>query len=170
MIVRRATLEDARAIATIHVHAWQVAYQAILPSALLDSLSIEERESMWRQNLERRRSETWVAEDNDHILGWVSAARSRDRDAAATTGEVWAIYVDPPHWRRGVGQRLWREAEEYLGAAGFADVTLWVLKGNAGAIAFYRSIGLAIESGSEKTISEAGAELVEVRLRKRFGS
>ena len=114
MVVRQAKLDDAGAIAAIHVHSWQTAYQGIVPSAFLDSLSVEQRENVWRQNLEQETSRTWVAEVGSHVLGWISAARSRDSDALPTTGEVWAIYVDPPYWRRGVGRRLWREAEGHL--------------------------------------------------------
>lgn len=169
MIVQRARLEDARAIAAIHVRSWQVAYQGIVPSAFLGSLSVEDRENVWRHNLERESSETWVAEEDGQVLGWISAARSRDPDVPPTTGEVWAIYVDPPHWRQGVGRRLWREAERHVDTSGFAEITLWVLKENAQAIAFYESIGLAIEPSSEKTITLGGAELIEIRLRKRLG-
>jgi ribosomal protein S18 acetylase RimI-like enzyme len=168
MIVRQARLEDARAIAAIHVHAWQMAYQGIVPSAFLGSLSVEQREGVWRQNLEQGTSETLVAEDRQ-VLGWISAAGSRDPDALPTTGEVWAIYVDPPYWRRGVGRRLWREAEGHLQASGFSEITLWVLKDNAPAIAFYESIGLVIEPGGEKAITMGGAELLEIRLRKQLG-
>ena len=169
MIVRPARLEDATAIATIHVHSWQVAYQGIVPAALLDSLSVEQREGVWRQNLERGTPDTWVAEEGGRILGWISAARSRDSDAVPSTSEVWAIYVDPPYWRRGVGQRLWREAEGQMGASGFSEITLWVLKENAQAIAFYERNGLVIEPGREQAITQGGAQLLEIRLRKRLG-
>ena len=47
MIVRRARLDDAKAIARIHVHAWQSAYQGIVPSAFLNSLRIDDREQIW---------------------------------------------------------------------------------------------------------------------------
>jgi ribosomal protein S18 acetylase RimI-like enzyme len=165
MRVRPVRLDDAEAIAAIHVHAWQVAYEGIVPSELLGSLSVEQRVGVWRQNIARGASQTWVAEEGDQILGWISAARSRDSDALSTTGEVWGIYVAPAHWRQGVGQRLWDEAQAQLGASGFSEVTLWVLKENARAIAFYESSGLAIESGSEKTITQGGAQLLEIRLR-----
>jgi ribosomal protein S18 acetylase RimI-like enzyme len=170
MVVRQARAEDARAIAAIHVHSWQVACQGIVPSAFLGSLSVEQRENVWRQNLEQGTSETWVAEEGSHVLGWISAARSRgDSDALPTTEEVWAIYVDPPYWRQGVGRHLWREAEGHLDASGFLELTLWVLKDNGHAIAFYESIGLIIEPGSEKAITLGRAELLEIRLRKRLG-
>ena len=169
MIIRRTTLDDAKAIARIHVHAWQAAYRGIVPSPFLDSLSIEERENMWQQNLQQKASETWVAEEGGEVLGWISAARSRDTDASPTTGEVWAIYVAPEHWRRGVGRSLWSEAEEHLNWSGFSNITLWALKANTQALAFYKSIGLAIEPGSEKTITRGGTELREIRLRKQLG-
>jgi ribosomal protein S18 acetylase RimI-like enzyme len=168
MVIRQARVEDARAIAAIHVHSWQVAYQGIVPSAFLGSLSVEQRENVWRQNLEQGTSETWVAEEGSQVLGWINAAWSRDSDAVPTTGEIWAIYVDPPYWRRGVGRHLWREAEGHLDASGFSELTLWVLKENRHAIAFYESIGLVIEPGSEKAITLGGAELLEIRLRKRL--
>ena len=69
MVVRRAGLDDAKAIATIHVQAWQTAYQGIVPSAVLESLSVEQREALWRHTLERKASETWVADDDDHVVG-----------------------------------------------------------------------------------------------------
>jgi ribosomal protein S18 acetylase RimI-like enzyme len=59
--------------------------------------------------------------------------------------------------------------ERQLRAAGFSDVTLWVLKENAQAIRFYESNGMMIEPQSEKTITRGGAELIEIRLRKRLG-
>jgi ribosomal protein S18 acetylase RimI-like enzyme len=167
IVIRPAGPDDAKAIASIHVHAWQAAYQGLVPSAFLDSLSVEDREAIWRQRLERRTSEMWVADEGGKVVGWVSAGRSRDADALSSTGEVWAIYVSPLRWRRGVGRHLWSEAEGFLGTAGFSDVTLWVLQRNAPAIAFYESIGLALDPGSEKTIALGGAELLEVRLRKR---
>src|SRR5262245_29067734 len=144
MIIRPARLEDARAIAAIHVRSWQVAYQGIVPSSYLDSLSVEERERDWRQALEQGTPETWVAAVDENVLGWSAASRIRDSDAAPSTVEVWAIYVDPLYWRQGIGQLLSRKAEEQLAVSGFSEITLWVFKDNAQAIAFYESNGFSI--------------------------
>jgi ribosomal protein S18 acetylase RimI-like enzyme len=168
MRVRHATPEDSRAIATIHVRSWQAAYQGIVPAQFLASLSIDQREGMWRQRLEQGATGTWVTEEEGDVLGWISAGPSRDADAVSSTSEVWAIYVDPKHWRRGVGQRLWEEAEAQLRRSGFSDVTLWVLQDNAGALAFYRSNGCVVD-GIEKTFAVGGVELIEIRLRKGLG-
>ena len=169
MLVRQAKLEDAKTIAAIHVRSWQVAYQGIAPQAYLDSLSVERRERFWQQTLEQGTSDTWVVEEGSKVLGWIAAARSRDPDAGPFIGEIWAIYVDPSDWRRGIGRLLWREAERQLSTSGFSEVTLWVLKSNIPAIAFYEANGFVVEPWSEKAITLGGAELVEIRLRKTLG-
>lgn len=169
MNVRRATPTDARGIAAIHVQSWRSAYRGIVPEEYLQSLSVEHRERMWRNALEGAGPETWVVEQDGAVRGWMSVAASRDSDATPSTGEVWAIYVHPAHWRRGVGQLLWHKAEEQLKHAGFTEVTLWVFKDNAPALAFYRSNGFVAEHGTEKTIQLGGADLIEVRLRTRLG-
>ncbi|MFO0983272.1 MAG: GNAT family N-acetyltransferase [Planctomycetota bacterium] len=170
MVVRRATPADAREIAAIHVGSWQVAYRGIVPQAYLDSLSVDRREIAWRDSLEKDTTHTWVAVEADSVRGWIRVARCRDPDADSSSGEVWAIYVHPQHWRRGVARRLWTEAEAYLESAGYDRVTLWVLKENEPALAFYASIGFAIDPGCEKTIELGGAQLAEIRLRHWLGS
>ena len=52
MVVRHATPEDSRAIDTIHASAWQAAYQGVVPAQFLDSMSVDQREGVWRQKLE----------------------------------------------------------------------------------------------------------------------
>lgn len=49
--VRRAVPEDARAIAAVHVGAWQVAYRGLMADELLDGLSVAQREEVWREAL-----------------------------------------------------------------------------------------------------------------------
>ena len=168
MVVRHATSEDSRAIATIHVLSWQAAYEGIVPAQFLASLSVDQREGAWRRRLEQGPPGTWVIEEHGGVLGWISAGPSRDTDALSSTSELLAIYVDPKHWRRGVGQRLWDEVEDQLRRSGFSDVTLWVLRDNTGALAFYRSNGFVVD-GIEKTVELGGTELVEIRLRKGLG-
>jgi len=169
VIQRPAQPDDAFSIATIHVRAWQNAYRGIVPDAFLDSLSIEQRSTVWQQILTQKDAEeVWVAAEGDEIRGWISAAASRDTDAAPSTGEIWAVYVMPGRWRQGVGGLLCEGAEQRLGKQGMKDVTLWVLKDNERALRFYESRGFRIDPGIEKTIVRAGAELREIRMRKHL--
>jgi ribosomal protein S18 acetylase RimI-like enzyme len=157
---------DARAIAAIHVEAWRAAYRGIVPDEYLDSLSIDSRESAWRQNLVTAETPTWVAEESDAIAGWISAGPVRDADAGTSAGEIWGVYVAPACWGKGVGRSLCAQAEEYLRTAGFAAATLWVLEDNERAVKFYESTGFVLDVGATKQIGRGGKTLSEVRFRK----
>jgi len=128
--IRLAVPEDARAIATIHVEASQAAYRGIIPDEFLNSFSIDRRESEWRQRLLRGNAGTWVAQEAGAIVGWILAAASRDTDAGASTGEIWAVYVLPGYWGRRIGRLLCETAVRHLLTEGFTEVTLWVLTDN----------------------------------------
>jgi ribosomal protein S18 acetylase RimI-like enzyme len=143
LIIRPAQLADARNVAELHVATWRRAYRGIFPDEYLDSLSIDTREAEWRACLEQKTSELWVALDGPagELAGWVSFGKCRDPDKPASTGEVWAIYVAPAHWSRGVGRALWSAAQRRLIELGFSEVTLWCLVGNERAERFYRSAG-----------------------------
>lgn len=166
--IRPATPDDARAIAGIHVRSWQVAYRGIVPESFLQSLSVDQRERFWRESLEGGGPRTSVFEEHGHVVGWISVGATRDAGERPSTRELWAIYVDPMHWRRGVGQRLWGDAERQLTGAGVTEVTLWVLRDNIPALAFYRSNGFVADADVEKTVVIGGTELVEVRLRRKL--
>lgn len=165
-MIRSATSVDARAVATIHVEAWRAAYRGIVPDEYLNSLSIEGRESVWRPSLLAADTSTWVAEESDAIVGWISAGRSRDTDAGTSAGEIWAVYVAPECWGKGVGRSLCEQAEQHLRTEGFITVTLWVLKDNKRAVKFYQSNGFALDIGATKEIERGGKTLSEVRFRK----
>jgi ribosomal protein S18 acetylase RimI-like enzyme len=164
--IRSATPDDARVIATIHVEAWRAAYRGMVPDEYLDSLSIDRRESAWRRNLLAVDTTTWVAEKSDAIVGWISVGPSRDADAGASTGEIWAVYVAPGCWGKGVGRSLCERAEQHLRLHGFIQVTLWVLRDNGRAVKFYQSNGFVLDLGLGKEIDRGGKTLAEVRFRK----
>lgn len=169
MTVRRATLDDALAIATIHVRAWQAAYQGIVDAAFLDSLSVEEREARWRKNLTEGASAMYVAEGPDGVIGWASVGRCRDPDATPAPGELWAIYVAPDRWHRGIGRALWARGRSHLAGDGFKEVVVWVLEDNRPARRFYEAVGFGVEPDRTKVIDIGGAGLREIRLRGPLG-
>jgi len=131
-------------------------------------MSIEQRAQVWQQILADG-EDAWVAEEGGRIVGWISAAASRDADARPFTGEIWAVYVAPDHWRSGIGRLLCADAEQRLATQGMVEVTLWLLRDNERALRFYQSMGFAVDPGAEKTITRAGAELREIRMRKKLG-
>jgi ribosomal protein S18 acetylase RimI-like enzyme len=170
MRVRRARRQDARAIAELHVRAWRSAYRGLVPDELLDALSIEERERAWTEVLGGTdgSSFTLVAVGGDgRVVGFCTARTpSRDDDASEGTAEVAATYVDPGHWRAGVGGSLLQSTLAELRRAGFRDATLWVFADNDSARAFYRAFGF--EPDGRERRADRRARQLEVRLRVRI--
>ena len=161
-MVRVARLEDAPAIAKIHVATWRVAYAGIVPEDFLASLSEEERIKSWQEQLADGRTVVLVAEKEGEVVGWAAGGASRDDDARGEA-EVYAIYILPEHWGGGVGRELMARMEEALGHG--QDITLWVLQDNQRAIGFYEKVGYRPD-GAKKEIPLGGSSLLEVRLRK----
>jgi L-amino acid N-acyltransferase YncA len=163
MIVRRGSIEDAHRIAAVHVCSWQKAYGEIVDQNYLDALSVAEREARWAEIFNRNKSEVLVAEADGVILGFSSFGRSRDKDVGAKVSELYAIYVTPSNWSKGIGCALWKETYMALVKLGYTSSTVWVLSANQRAIRFYRKAGFALCAGSETIVKIGSQELPEVR-------
>ena len=163
MNIDHATLSDVRAVAEIHVDAWRSAYSRILPADYLASLSVEKREAMWKNIIESGQTEILVAKDGGTVLGWVSFGACRDKDAPSSQAELWAIYVAPNSWFKGVGRQLWLRARELLSQQGYSTCSLWVFTENEQAIRFYKAIGFVAGTLPPQELECGGQQLQEVR-------
>jgi GNAT superfamily N-acetyltransferase len=163
--IRAAVVDDARAIAQIHVDGWRAAYRGQMPDALLDGLSVDQRTEQRRKDLATPRSpehRTWVAEEDGRIVAFAITGPSRDEDAAAGVAELFAIYAKPARWGTGAGRAMLAHVLADLRGRGLPAVTLWVLDTNARARRFYEAAGFAADGG-EKSQPFGGVPLREVR-------
>ncbi|HVJ22106.1 MAG TPA: GNAT family N-acetyltransferase [Polyangiaceae bacterium] len=165
MIVRAATIDDARAIGTIHVETWRAAYAGIVPADYLAALSIDKRESQWRTSLATPGRPTLVAERDGLLIGWCTFGKSRHKDVAPDAGELYALYVAEAHWSTGAGRALWLEVRRSLASDGHEDVIVSVLRDNRRAIRFYEKAGFVLDPETEAPIEVGGASLMHVLMR-----
>jgi GNAT superfamily N-acetyltransferase len=150
--------DDAPGMARVAVATWRAAYAQLMPEALLEAMSYERRAARFRAVLEPPlgRRGTWVAEehgegaDEARIVGYSSFGPCRDEDAAASTGELYALYVLQELWGTGLGRLLLARALADLAQRELAPVALWVLSGNARARRFYEREGFVLEPGRER--------------------
>ena len=163
MRIAQATPEDCRAIAEVHVLSWQHAYKGILPAEYLASLSIEQRETMWRESIAKEQPQVLVAKSEGEVLGFVAFGPSRDDGVSPNRAEIWALYLAPSSWSRGLGRGLWLASLERMVAQGFKTVSLWVIAGNERAIRFYAAAGFKPEPTSIRGFMLGGVQLQEVR-------
>ncbi|MCH9681237.1 MAG: GNAT family N-acetyltransferase [Deltaproteobacteria bacterium] len=168
-MIRAATIDDAQAIAELHVRSWQSAYRDHFPAAYLAALSVADRAKMWTAITAKQPPRVGVSIASESIVGFVSTSASRDDDAAAGVGEINAMYVEPSRWRTGIGAGLMQWALEQSASRGWSALTLWVLRDNASACAFYEAWGWRPD-GATQTETIGGAEAVEVRLRRAVPS
>jgi ribosomal protein S18 acetylase RimI-like enzyme len=146
--IRPARTSDAAAIARVHVASWRIGYEGLLAPELLEHLSVADRVRTWQEIL----SELCAAQDGrcvdialsgNAIVGFVGAGPSREHDAAAGVGEIYALYIDPEHWSARVGRALLNRALAELRSLGLREVLLWVLATNERACHFYELAGFS---------------------------
>ena len=163
VVVRLAVVDDAEPIARVHTAAWQAAYLGILDDAYLATLDWHERAARWLHLLGRTDgSIVLAAEQGGQVVGFATGGQSRDPDADPDAFELYAIYVVPAQWGRGIGSLLIQDMLARFPAG--APVTLWVLEANAPGLAFYARHGFE-RDGASKPFTIAGREVPEVRLR-----
>jgi GNAT superfamily N-acetyltransferase len=164
--VRPAEMGDAKAIAEVHAAAARAAYQGILPEDQLRALAPATREAKWREAIEFSEPQVQVAVHGGQIVGFVGFDRSRDAKTPSTTGEIWAIYVKPEHWGRGVGVALWDAARDGLEEEGCTLVTVWIPLRNDRALRFHELAGFKRELKTAKTTALGGVKIEEIRLKR----
>jgi ribosomal protein S18 acetylase RimI-like enzyme len=106
-----------------------------------------------------------VAERGEVIGGFVSYGDSTDGDLPPSTGQVYAIYVDPALQGTGVGAALMNHAVADLAASRYDTAVLWVLAANEVARAFYVRGGWRPDA-VERDEPLGGAVLHVVRYRR----
>ncbi|HMK63635.1 MAG TPA: GNAT family N-acetyltransferase [Acidimicrobiales bacterium] len=152
MEIRRATMKDVQAIAEVHVRSWKAAFCGLLPQDYLDALQPEDRLPGWQDALDGARPwpVVFVGEEDGRIVGFVEVAPNEDPDAHSGTGEVRTIYMDPEAWGGGRGGALLDAGVSVLAAAGFTEVSLWVLHSNSRARRFYERQGWRADGASKE--------------------
>lgn len=165
--VRDARSADAPGIAEVHVASWRAAYAGQLPDRFLRKLSVDERTRSWRSRIAARRADetVLVAVRGETIVGFASGGPTRDKeDDRRRVGEVYAVYLLPDEWGRGVGRVLLRHTTAALAAAGFEAASLWVLETNSRARGFYEHEGWRHDGATKQ--ERFGERVTEVRYRR----
>jgi GNAT superfamily N-acetyltransferase len=118
--MRRAVATDAAAVADIHLAAFHATYAFPLAHG-------DDEVRFWVRDELLRKTETWVAELDGAVVGYLSL------------GDGWIehLYVAPGHTGSGIGSRLIELAKERQPAG----LQLWTFQVNAGARRFYERHG-----------------------------
>ncbi len=164
-MIRPATADDAAAIARVQVRGWLHAYSGFVDPERLAAQTVERREPVWRELLrdDAARGRTWVWDQDGSVAAFAAAGPARDADLGPDTGELYALYVDPPAQGAGVGTAMLRRAEGWLAEAGFARAVLWTFEANGQARAFYERFGWRVDEGAPPAPEDWWAPAVRYR-------
>jgi GNAT superfamily N-acetyltransferase len=171
ILIRRAGLADARAIAEVAVAGWRAAYRGVLPDDFLDAMRVDAREVAWHERLARDVDgglPAWVAERAGRVAGFVSSGPPRDMDVPLPAAEIYAIYVLAEAWRQGLGRALLETAVSHWRTGGARTLVLWVFEANARARAFYEAMGWQPDGGRQ-ALELGSASAIEIRYCLRPG-
>ena len=160
MEIRRARLEDAAAIAEVHVRTWQAAYEHVFGAERLATLDLAARTRRWEGWLAAGENAAVAVEDG-RVVGFVWVGESRE---AADEGELFAIYALPEAWGTGAGAGLMAAGLAALRGLGHPEAILWVLADNPRARRFYEREGWQ-DDGGRKADEFLGVPVEEVRYR-----
>ena len=161
--IRSARVQDAAALARVHVGAWQATYRGTMPDAYLDGLDVEHWTHGWARELRAgRRANLMVAEVAGDLVGFAHPGPDRAEDG---DGELYAINVAPDAWGRGVGRSLLEASEDALWRLGHRCAVLWVVPSNDRARRFYERAGWQDDHAAKRAVVN-GVEVDEVRYAK----
>lgn len=164
---RRATAEDAAAIAATHAFSRRHAHAGLR----MPEPGPMERTRFWQAALETPESAAaavYIVEEAGLVLGFAACGRQRHPGLTADgfAGEITALYVLPDRHGQGIGRALLGACARRLLAHGMAGMALWVLHSNAQARSFYLDLGAA-EIGSRE--NPQGLRQVAVGWRSIVG-
>lgn len=129
-------ISDDRRIEALRVRAWKEAYTGLIDQSILDAMDPhnEQNLAVWRNLIEREGGFAFVQlalNDGGDLLGFGAvAAPSRDDDEPDGVAELVGGYVDPDHFRAGVGKRLLEQVLTRLKNEGWREATNWAIDGN----------------------------------------
>ncbi len=139
-LVRPAEVDDAAAIARVHVESWRSTYRGLLPDDFLDSLTEGRYLERWLRSLGDDATRVYVAEEDHQVVAFASGGRERAGEGGYA-GELYAIYVLEKAQRHGHGIGLVRAVIGGLREMGLNDMIVWVLRENSPARKFYERLG-----------------------------
>jgi ribosomal protein S18 acetylase RimI-like enzyme len=160
LVIRRATVDDAEAIARTRIDGWRASYRGLIPDAYLDSMDVHASRALWEKilSVDSPTASVVVAAKDADIVGF-AAGNILSESKQGLEAELTGIYVRREFQRAGIGHLLLGAVLADLRAQHPNGLIVWVLAGNKPARAFYERLGA--EPLIEQTFQWDGMDLVE---------
>ena len=157
MKIRKAIVEDATGIGTVHVDSWRTTYKVIIPDEFLEKLSYTQRTLLWERHLEDLTKFILVAENDDgDIIGFSSASQ---RETAPIPNSIYleTLYLLEAYQGKGLGRLLLKELFLFFQQKNYSKIYVEVLADNTSKY-FYEHFGAKLLTSLDINI---GGKVVE---------
>lgn len=159
-MIRKASLEDAEAIAHVHIESWHETYSELIPEEVLKAMTdYERRLKMWKRVLANESHSTFVALDEaEKVIGFINGGRPNDDAPEGYDAELYTIYMLRCQHGKGLGRELMAALAKDLHEKGFKALYLWVFPNNPTRLFYEHLGGVAL---LDKSFEMAGETLSE---------
>jgi ribosomal protein S18 acetylase RimI-like enzyme len=138
---RRPRLDEAEAMAALHVQCWREAYSGIVPQAILDGSDPKEMAPRWLDHISNVDRYVMAAFNNNEAVAFINQGAPVEKIFDEMDGHIAALYVAQNYYRQGIGRNLLAmAARDWLDKGGHS-ICLGVLSENTRARKFYESVG-----------------------------
>jgi GNAT superfamily N-acetyltransferase len=140
--IRRATVDDAPAIAQVRIDGWRTTYRGLIPDDYLDGMELQASIDLWNRVLgaQSTTANVFVATRDGEVVGFAAGNALPDPKHGADA-ELTAVYLRRDMQRSGIGHRLVAAVVAAQRAHGARAMIVWTIAGNKGARAFYENLG-----------------------------
>ncbi len=114
-MIREACIQDATAIGTILISAWQTAYNNIIDPKYSRNLNLDRYIRIMTENIEQEKEKIFVADKGGRVQGFASVKLSDGLDDCELIG----LYVDPNFQQKGIGGLLLITIKDYCKERGY---------------------------------------------------
>ncbi|MGM0437027.1 MAG: N-acetyltransferase family protein [Bacillota bacterium] len=140
MNIREAKSSDVKDITKVHVESWKTTYKNIFPVEFLETINFDKRYKLWEKILNHSGDElVYLLEFDNKVVGFLSAGPARE-ESFDYEAEIYALYVLEDYQNKGLGQKLFETALDYIKNKGYESIYVWVLKDNP-SVEFYKKMG-----------------------------
>jgi ribosomal protein S18 acetylase RimI-like enzyme len=145
--IRRANVNDAPAIAEVHVATSREIYANLLSDRALSAFTVDIRTRQWHDTIVSSDTDQYdavfvadVGECSVVGFGYCSVQRSPELTAKGFNGEFQSIYLMASARRHGFGRALMAEMARHLVRRNIRGASCWVLRENDLARKFYEAL------------------------------
>lgn len=167
MIIRPFQLNDLNQCATLHMASRRASEEGLIFDCDLERHDLNYFIENWKKWSELSETDIHIAEDDGEILGFIMFGKVRtrpdfDKGIVPKYGsEIYALYVHPDHFRKGIGKALFQRACDDLINRKTKSMILWTKKKNKRSCGFYTVLGGAkvgkkrVDMGDKSWVEES---------------